>query len=395
VGVMTARSIVADDRFLRIALTALFIVVVAVQLLTGHTATAAVAWSLFVPTVLLSVWTLLPDVERTPTSRTARQTRVVLCALYAVVAGLLFPVPAHTVSAGFVYLAALAAGQLLESRRSATVVAVIASVTAAGAAFAVDTVEPLSWPCWLGLSAGLPVLYGIARRERAMAADALRRAVLDAERARSSESREAALLERARIAHEIHDVLGHSLAAISIQLDLADALYGVDRPAESIAAVRRARSLARSGIGETKRAVQALQEDAPSLAESVQIVAYSFGAAFSVHGQAPPLDVPIAQALIRATREALSNAHRHAPETWRSVALTFSGPTDPAVALVVRNGLPTGAQHRHDTEGNVHVGLQGMRERAELLRGTVTAGPDHESGDPSSTSWTLTMRLPL
>lgn len=381
------------DRLLRPFLVAAFVAIVAAQLAESRAAAAPLGWIFFVPVALASLWTLLP------TRFTPKFVQTMVLCVYAVLAGILFALPADTFSAGFVFLASLAAGQILESHRVAVAVALLAAMACAGASLLADQTTPESWPWWLGLTAGLPVYIGIARRERADALAAARRAATESERARASEAREAALIERGRIAGEIHDVLGHSLSAISIQLDMADALFARGRSDESIKAVRRAHMLAKSGIGETRRAVHALHEDTKPLTESIRAISSSSGASFTTAGRPGTLRIETTQTLVRAAQETLTNAHRHAPGAAVTTTLTFTSDDSGAafVELTVDNG-PTFGVVRDSPEEGTGMGLQGMRERAELLGGTVSAGPVGSATGAveqgTGRGWCVTIRLP-
>ncbi|MFD0575443.1 sensor histidine kinase [Dactylosporangium darangshiense] len=114
---------------------------------------------------------------------------------------------------------------------------------------------------WVGTMLVL-LLLGIVRREREARSEQDRK--LAGEQART-----ATLAERARLAREIHDVLAHSLSALSLQLETAAALLERDRAAEAAVIVDRAGRLARDGLTETRRAVSALRGDPVPLPELV------------------------------------------------------------------------------------------------------------------------------
>ncbi|RJQ85960.1 histidine kinase dimerization/phosphoacceptor domain-containing protein [Amycolatopsis panacis] len=101
----------------------------------------------------------------------------------------------------------------------------------------------------------------MSRQDRRAALNNAERAAVEAQRAAASEAREAALLERSRIARELHDVLGHSLTGIAMQLDLADALATKGRSEEANSAVLRARSIAVDSVTQMREAVHALRDD--------------------------------------------------------------------------------------------------------------------------------------
>ncbi|OXM47941.1 sensor histidine kinase [Amycolatopsis alba] len=366
------------DRLIRPALITAAIVVTGVGISTHHVHVRPLTTVLFVLVTLFALASFLPW-DRIP-----QRTQLLLASGYAVCAAVLLPLAPRTFAPMFAYLAAAVAGIKLASRTLAVAVAVLDAVCCAVTVAVVGVVTPNAdvWPWWLALSTGLPVLLGIARRDRRDALVNAERAAAEARRAAASESREAALLERTRIARELHDVLGHSLTGIALQLDMADALGTKGRDAEASDAVRRARSLAVDGIGRMRQAVHELREDAVPLEETLAALCASETVAFEVEGSAGPLGGGVAHTLVRAAQEALTNAAKYAPGTGRAVKLGFAPET---VTLVVTNGP---AEKRPVPDSGGGMGLVGMRERAAALGGSAQAGPAPDGG------WTVEVRLP-
>jgi signal transduction histidine kinase len=199
----------------------------------------------------------------------------------------------------------------------------------------------------------------------------------------AEQSRTEVLNERARIAREIHDVLAHSLGALSIQIQAARAVLtdhqDIDRALEVLSTAQR---MAADGLTETRRAVHALRSDAVPLDQELSQAArthrerYGADTAFTVGGQSRVLPPEVTVALLRTAQEALVNAAKHAPGQRVSVRLDY-GPDD--VSLTVVNDLPgdgsapgTAAPGPHTIDGG--YGLTGMRERLRLLNGTLVAG---------------------
>ncbi|HZT66714.1 MAG TPA: histidine kinase [Acidimicrobiales bacterium] len=272
----------------------------------------------------------------------------------------------------FPAVAALGAGLALPSSLSTVVAAAGgASVLIAGiasnapAGFVVSGV--------LATAAGL--MAGRSRRqytERAEQAEAL---LAERTRADAERDRAAALAERNRIAREIHDVLAHSLGALAVQLDAADAVLedSGDRD-RARQLVRQARTLAVQGLTETRQAVHALRDEPVALVEQLTALAAQDGAALDVTGEPHALDPAAGVALYRAAQEAITNARKHAPGAPVSIRVEFAvGRT----SLTVTNGPSSkeiGSPTLADTGGG--YGLAGMRERVELLGGSLSAAPE-------------------
>lgn len=207
-----------------------------------------------------------------------------------------------------------------------------------------------------------------------------------AERTQAAEARSATLAERSRIAREIHDVLAHSLAALAVQLEAADALLDSGRDEQAREVVRTGRRLAREGLAETKQAVLALREGGtvplPQALSSL-LADVAPDARLDVTGTARELSPEAGFALYRIAQEALTNAAKHAAGATVRVELAFGAAE---VALTVANGpVPDGTPAPLATTGGGY-GLTGMRERLEPLGGTLTAGP-------AGGGWQVTARI--
>jgi signal transduction histidine kinase len=370
------------DQLIRPFFTVAAIAVTAVQWPTSRILLPAVALPLLVLASIFAIGSILPW------TRLTNFQQLALAIAYMLFGSLLFPL-AHqtTVAAFFPYVAASTAGGRLASRKAAIGVAVSGALVAAGATWLVQLLapDPAQWPWWLALTVCLPVYIGISNRDRIDALNNAQLAAVEAARAKESEAREAALIERGRIAREIHDVLGHSLSGIALQLDMADALRDGGRDDEANAAVRRARALAVDSVSETRRAVHALREDTLPLQETLRQLADHNAVDFQVTGEAGEVGAQAAHTIVRAAQEALTNAAKYAPGARRGMSLVFA---DNLVTLTVRNEPATEDAH-HDLAGGTGVGLVGMRERAALLDGTLRAEPTPEGG------WIVELRLPL
>jgi signal transduction histidine kinase len=293
-----------------------------------------------------------------------------LLALLAASGGALAALAPNAIT--FMAVAGLGAGIAFDGL-PALGVAAVGVVALAAATLAVGAPGVLVAEGAVSVVVGLMV--GASRRqyvERTFQAEQL---LAERVRADAERDRAAALAERNRIGREVHDVLAHSLGALSVQLNAADALLEQgDDPAKTRQLVQQARRLAVQGLEETRQAVHALRDEPVALAEQLASLATRDGAELTVTGAPRPLSADAGLALYRAAQEAVTNARKHAPGAPVSIRLDF----DPkSTTLKVTNGLCPNAEARSElsTTGG-GFGLQGMRERIELLGGQVVAGPN-------------------
>ncbi|MER6829085.1 histidine kinase [Streptosporangium sp. NPDC000563] len=198
---------------------------------------------------------------------------------------------------------------------------------------------------------------------------------------------EAVLAERARLAREVHDILAHSQSAQIVHLEGARLLLerglgrGPGRGEDTAAAldrVNRAVRLARAGLEETRRALDALRGEELPLAERLERLAVEFRSvtgspcAVSVAGNLDGLEAGARLAVARTAQEALTNVRKHAPGAAASVALRRVGRW---CELEVRD---TGGPPGPAAPSGGGYGLVGMRERAELIGGSLAVRPGEE-----------------
>ena len=221
--------------------------------------------------------------------------------------------------------------------------------------------------------AGLGVL-GYVTRVDWEARAGTQRLLVQERAARAAEAESAALAERARIAREIHDVLAHSLSAQLVHLEAARVMLdaGADRAQlrERIVAARR---MAQDGLAETKQALSALRGEFVPVGEFLKTLAEADGATVEIEGLARPLGAEAGVAVRRTAQEALTNIRKHAPGAPCEIRLAY---LEGSVELEVRNGAGTRPDAAELTRSGSGLGLIGMRERAELLGGSLMAGPD-------------------
>jgi signal transduction histidine kinase len=292
----------------------------------------------------------------------------------------------------FAFVAAVASGRRLPPRAAA----VVAGCAMAALAITALSTGRLSGLGVLGISVGLAgaTLGGLnqaaRRRVQEQAAELLVEGqVLLEERARS-----AALAERARIAREIHDVLAHSLSGVMVQLEAAHLLLAQSGDPDRVAGhVDRARGLARSGLQETRRALQTLRgEPLPTADQLEELVAAHRAdtgcpARLEVTGTPRVLPADVGLTVYRVVQEALTNTRRHASGSAAEVCVNYE---EAAVTVTVTDKRPPG-EHPPGPSPMGQVGsgygLVGMRERAELLGGRLIVGP-------TDTGWRVELRIP-
>lgn len=270
----------------------------------------------------------------------------------------------------------------------------------------------------LGYACMLVGMYGlgVGRRSYILRAESAEKLLQETERANHEQAHAAALAERGRIAREIHDVLAHSLAALTVQLEAADALLeaggdaGVAKAHDYVAKSRR---IAREGLIETRRAIAALREDAPPLPELLYALADAYEgdtgapAEVKISGLPRPLAADAGLTVYRAAQESLTNVRKHAPGAPVWIRMIYG---DGELELSVSNGAPTAPPTALADSGGGY-GLSGLKERAELIGGTLEAGPVSapgpdtaadvdadaraEAGTSSGTEagWRVTLRL--
>jgi signal transduction histidine kinase len=231
----------------------------------------------------------------------------------------------------------------------------------------------------------------LARQVKAEQSAAL---LAKADQLREEEAKVAALDERARIAREIHDVLAHSLGALGLQLQAAQAVLTTQHDeARAVELLAQARRLATDGLNETRRAVHALRGETRPLTDGLAELStehqrrHGARVTFEVSGEPRPLPPDAGLALTRTAQEALVNTAKHAPHQPVDIRLDYA---DAHTSLAVTNQLGKDAAGDHGPElftVDGGYGLAGMRERILLAGGTLTAG--RNGGD-----WTVVARIP-
>jgi signal transduction histidine kinase len=343
----------------------------------GASGRGLVVTVLFAICVICSVlWIATFRLDRAPTAETWA---------LAAAGGFLTGAASGSAAAAFAFVAVVSAG-LRSELPVAVPVALVAVLGLSIAAVLYDYSALGVLAYALGLAAA--ALAASTAHQSAVRAEQAELLLAQTQRSQEEELRAARLEESARIARDIHDVLAHALAGLTIQLEATRALVeqGADR-ATVLARVNQAHELAREGLRETRRAVGALRGDGVAVPAALESLVEEFGGAAQLTLDAAPerLEGRPGEAVLRVVQEALTNVRKHAPGA--TVSVSVSAPSHEELVVIVDDvdGSSPAANGLASAGGG--FGLKGMHERAQALGGTITAGS-------SDRGWRVELRLP-
>jgi signal transduction histidine kinase len=328
-----------------------------------------------VPVAAWSLWAFARDVPLAAVS-----VAIVVPVVVAQRSGQLEPVMFN------VALLAFAAARWSRSLAAAASLGVLAAATPLFVALVQDPME-VAVGIWVVAIVFIWVVgRAVARQERL---------VIELEGTRRQLAQQALLAERRRIARDVHDFVGHGLAAVMLQVTSARHVLRRD-PGSAEEALRSAEEVGRRSMEELRRTVTLLRSDdeagrAPPLPSAREIPtlvdqarAGGLAVELRLRGDLTRTSAAVGVALYRIAQEALANAARHAPRAQTVLGLEL---TDRQVRLVAETSGPADAPPAADPE-RPHYGLIGMRERAAALGGDFAAGPTPDG-------WRVSCRLPL
>lgn len=242
----------------------------------------------------------------------------------------------------------------------------------------------------------VPVAIGYAVGARREVITSLLARAETAEREQEARAAAARAEERTRIAREMHDVLAHRISliamhagALNFRTDLSEqdrrtaAATIEDNARVALNELREVLGLLRSTelAPDAAEAPQPGMKDLPALIAEARTLGAAVTMAEEVHGDPPEI---LGRTAYRIVQEALTNARKHAAGAAIRVEIAGKEGAD----LVVRVGNPRPVRREQPGLPGARVGLVGVRERVEMLGGTLTTGEDANGG------WLVEARLP-
>jgi signal transduction histidine kinase len=210
----------------------------------------------------------------------------------------------------------------------------------------------------------------------------------------AAEAARAVADERVRIARELHDIVAHHMSVISLQAGLAEYVLDVDLPTARTA-IGNVGEAGREALLDMRRMLDVLRVDRdeepdlgpqPGLDMLEDLVSRTRNAGLAVDvtvtGERRALPPGLDLCAYRVVQESLTNVLKHAGPARARVDVDFG---DRTLTVRIRND---GAA-RAPRESPTSHGIRGMRERAELYGGVLTAGPAADGG------FAVVARLPL
>jgi signal transduction histidine kinase len=244
---------------------------------------------------------------------------------------------------------------------------------------------------YLVLGAAWPLGRAFQRNATQRAAIELRSQALALERDRSA--RQAAAEERARISRELHDVVGHGLTVVVLQLLAAEGLFGAGDVELGRTKMASAEESARAALEEMRRLLVLLGEDGagspgpqPGLGDLDRLLDQARAAggqiSLTVEGETQQIPAGVDLAAYRIVQEGLTNVLKHARPPRATVRICYEA--DAVAVEILDEGAPASAPG--DGAGR---GLTGLRERVLLYGGVIRTGPRPGTG------FAVSARLPV
>jgi signal transduction histidine kinase len=234
---------------------------------------------------------------------------------------------------------------------------------------------------------GAPLLAGIVFRERDLRLVAMTEEAARLRYQQEDNERRAVAEERTRIARELHDIVSHSLAVVTIQTQAVRRRLGPESAAEA-EDLRQVEDVARQALTEMRRLLGVLRANnaaaqlapQPGVAQLDRLIldtrAAGVDVALRVDGQPAVLPPGVDLAAYRLVQESLTNVAKHAAGASALVRLSYQ---PDAVEIIVTDSGRGEPSHAAASETGGH-GLVGLRERVQLYDGKFSCGPQPSGG---------------
>jgi signal transduction histidine kinase len=281
-----------------------------------------------------------------------------------------------------VYAAGMAAALLLGNNPNAVQARIGLAITLGGAAIIVynDPDHGAGEYIFVPVLFAIAWLAGYAMRERAEQAEAAEERATHAEREREENARRAVFEERVRIARELHDVVAHHVSMMGVQAGAARVVIDRDR-AKAKEALSAIELSSRQAVAELHRLLGFLRQagdrddlaSRPGLSQLPRLAASmsdsDLAVEVSIEGETRSLPPTVDVSAYRIVQEALTNTLKHSAASRADVHLRYW--PDELELEIVDDGRPNGGS----SSASGGLGLIGMRERAALHGGQLSAGP--------------------
>jgi signal transduction histidine kinase len=272
----------------------------------------------------------------------------------------------------------------LDSTARAALIALFAAASPWVIGEYVAVEEDIGWQSWVIAHLFTFAIGRLVHRQQAL--------IGQLERARQALADQAVAEERRRIARELHDLAGHTLAAMLLHVTGARHVLRRDLD-DAERALAEAESVGRASLDQIRATVAALRTDErgtdPAIVESADLEALvdeyrraGLSVTASIAPTVSALSGPVGTALHRIAREALANVARHAP--GNTVVLSAEVVGGDVRLLIVDRGR---AAATPDPDAG-HFGLIGMGERARAIGGSLRAAA-------TADGWCVDARLPV
>jgi NarL family two-component system sensor histidine kinase YdfH len=190
--------------------------------------------------------------------------------------------------------------------------------------------------------------------------------------------------ERQRMARELHDTLAQGLAGLILQLEAADSHISSQNPQKAQAIIQQAMSRARATLSDARRAIRDLRENPSTptdLDDAIKTEIERFHNSTGIPCKAnicmvSDISAKLAENILRAISEGLSNIARHAEATEACILMTC----DNQIILVEISDNGIGFDPEKAIGQSGHYGLVGIRERARLYGGSLTIDSQPSQG---------------